>query len=993
MNPTSPTPRHPSLLRGFLPLLLCGALGTAAYGVTLPSPASTALPTPTMHAKPAITPVAVSTNSSLEAPVLAAGSFKYQSAFTAAERTAAVWTMTGGSGISQNGSAFTSRNPVAPYGTQLALMQGVASMKTTLSLGATLYRLRYWAAQRVIGTVPNQTLNKLRVRIKVDGVEVDVETPAQPSGNPTLGAYAEYVTPPFWVRTTGSHDVEISTDNPAGGDNTVFIDNIRIQQLRYWSNAGHWYAADGVTTATSVPTASDHVCIDAGNSMVIWTNACKAGTVCVEGELLTGLTVGVDIALEARAIIVMGVGAAFEVGKPEFPLTNNFTLTLKGGNAATENLMGGGTNVLMAMGGGWIDMHGVPKLSWTRLSANVAVTASTITVADSVTWAAGDKIVIASSKQTPTESEERTIAGVSGTTISLTAGLTYAHLGTQTSYASTIPAGAHPGILPATTIVDERAEVGLLTHNVKILGDGSSTGGHVMIMKDSTCGMCSAAGGGYARVSNVEFRDMGQKQRMGRYPFHWHMLGDEGDLQYIKNCSIRNSRNRVLSIHGTNFARVEGNVAHDHIGHGIMLEDGSEHGNKIVNNLVLGTKLAALLPAYVGGATSPTDAEEQRDYTKNEAVLPTDNSHFESQNKSPATFWITHPDNTITGNVAAGTTGTGFWFVFNDKPTGLSYTAYPTLNPRIAPLASFAGNRAHSCSNAFDVNDGVNYTYDAANPTNPASQTLKKNFAWMPPVPAVLTSFRTYACGIGIYTGVGGNQRDKIYFDNLVQADNSKHFQLADYSHAINSLIVADSGNGILTFPAIRIVFDFYDGAGRMSDCHFVGFDNNKAWLYGEGGAASLHPNALFTRLTFSSIAGVANKPYIDFLDWNDPLKDGDPGYSGGAWGVVARDVDGSTTGTSGLASMTGTKFSIIPNHRMMKTNADLQWVNPATSRAFVSSKKFAHLRIAYPGVTSPSGPNAYLVPNVLHTRTGGGSGEFQPGSFTDTVTQPSHSG
>ena len=43
-----------------------------------------------------------------------------------------------------------------------------------------------------------------------------------------------------------------------------------------------------------------------------------------------------------------------------------------------------------------------------------------------------------------------------------------------------------------------------------------------------------------------------------------------------------------------------------------------------------------------------------------------------NSDSDPATFWITHPNVTITGNVAAGGVGKGFWILQPDTVTGLS---------------------------------------------------------------------------------------------------------------------------------------------------------------------------------------------------------------------------------------------------------------------------------------------------------------------------------
>jgi len=58
-------------------------------------------------------------NGGFETPVLASGGWVSQP-------SGATWTFTGTSGIAKNGSAFTSTNPVAPEGTQVAICSRAA---------------------------------------------------------------------------------------------------------------------------------------------------------------------------------------------------------------------------------------------------------------------------------------------------------------------------------------------------------------------------------------------------------------------------------------------------------------------------------------------------------------------------------------------------------------------------------------------------------------------------------------------------------------------------------------------------------------------------------------------------------------------------------------------------------------------------------------------------------------------------------------------------
>jgi hypothetical protein len=146
---------------------------------------------------------------------------------------------------------------------------------------------------------------------------------------------------------------------------------------------------------------------------------------------------------------------------------------------------------------------------------------------------------------------------------------------------------------------------------------------------------------------------MGQKNVLRRYPIHFHMLGDAPD-SYVKSSVVHYAFNRCLVVHGTNRLAIGGNVCHYHIGHGYFLEDGAETGNVFEGNLGLRTR-------------EPEDGER---------LLPSDDS--------PATFWITNPNNVFRNNAAAGSDGVGFWYALPEHPMGLSKSE--TVWPRRTPL-------------------------------------------------------------------------------------------------------------------------------------------------------------------------------------------------------------------------------------------------------------------------------------------------------------------
>jgi len=965
-------------------LLLAGV----CLGAPIPEPSPTGIPTPTRTA------------------IDAGGTFPLPNMSTSfGFENPAGWTFSGSAGIASNGSPYTGVIP-APQGTKVAYLTGTqSSVVCTGSFASATWRLHIFAAQKTASDT--QTL-----RVTVGGTKVA-------EGEPAGTSFDEITTRPF-TSVSSTTPVEIRFEGLTAGE-TLLIDSICYERVFDWNSTITW----GGTTA---PTATDNVSIPSTARVAISGTNCVAATVGVQGSLQVSST---NSSLAARWVMVSGPNGVFEVGTEGCPFLQNFTLTLTGSGTIPdpndptkmigENIMGAGSKFLMAMGGGQIDLHGKPhyidfagqpQRSWVNLSGNALPNATTIRTNRVVDWAsgtAGDTIVIAPSTL-PTrtrvtasgtrdvtnsveaiDAEIRTISINDTTTKTLTLApamppggtlspgpLQYKHQGF--TYSSTRPLT----VIPATSstlplkpwTVDERAEVGLLTHNVVVQGEiltpaqeNLGFGGHVMIMKmpkSSACSCCATNGGGIGRFSNVEFYRMGQKQRIGRYPIHWHMLGDDGAGQYAMNCSIWHSYNRAITLHGTSNVEIVGNVAYDHIGHGIFLEDGSERGNIIEYNLALGT-------------IRPPAGQE---------LLPTDNSEADILKRfSPATYWITNPNNTFIGNVAAGTIGNGFWFPLpQNSPLGLSmktYTSgtttayeYPGLQnivPNTELLGTFQSNVAHSNTIAITLNDSINM--DVANPTDTTKQTLINNVGWKPEIPAVLTNFQCYSNNVALYTGHGGGHNDRITFDNAILADNYNHIFLAAYNTVQNSLVVAETGSQVLpsgTLP--RFAYLVYDGAGRVLNSHFVGFgpgNPNNASLLKNIGGAQRHTNHLFGGVTFDH---TGTKPTVALDDFTSIANTGTSELAhSGIWSMSIRDLDGTLTGTANR--------TLISNHPMMRTSGDIAWSgtipnNP--SNAWISNKKFGNMRVSLAltgtDLQRPIIEINELLPNVTISRTGTGS-------------------
>ncbi len=145
-------------------------------------------------------------------PVVGAGNFQYDPI----TGPPATWVFTGGSGISGNNSGFTSGNPNAPQGAQVAFLQGDGSFTQNVAnlVAGPSYVLTFDAAQRGNNGVSQQDFEVL-----IDGSVVGTFTPSSTS-------YQSYSTAAFTVAgdATTNHTITFQGLDSAGGDNTAFLD-------------------------------------------------------------------------------------------------------------------------------------------------------------------------------------------------------------------------------------------------------------------------------------------------------------------------------------------------------------------------------------------------------------------------------------------------------------------------------------------------------------------------------------------------------------------------------------------------------------------------------------------------------------------------------------------------------------------------------------------------------------------------------------------------
>lgn len=120
-----------------------------------------------------------------------------------------------------------------------------------------------------------------------------------------------------------------------------------------------------------------------------------------------------------------------------------------------------------------------------------------------------------------------------------------------------------------------QAEMADLSRNVVVeSADPGGVRGHTMYHGHSA-----------GSLSYVEFRHLGKRGVLGRYPIHFHLTGDTMRGSSVVGCSIWDSANRAVAMHGTQYLVLRDNVAYDIVGHAYFLEDGTETRNVLDRNL------------------------------------------------------------------------------------------------------------------------------------------------------------------------------------------------------------------------------------------------------------------------------------------------------------------------------------------------------------------------------------------------------------------------
>jgi len=423
-----------------------------------------------------------------------------------------------------------------------------------------------------------------------------------------------------------------------------------------WSDSATWGNADLTNDSIRrLPSLSDDVFIASGTIVIVDTtvdtrvksvNVQSLGVLTCPRNALLGLTPELAELGLALSTLRVESGGCFSCGYGNCtvdaePFAGKFVLRLASDlppAGADENV-----RTLMVESGGALFLSGAPRVKpVTRLAANADAGQTILQVSDAdiVTaesdgptlqneqfvqpWRTGDRVAIAPTDWQSDQTEYGTIVGIVRGADAADSVLARLKLADPLRYARNgrVLAFVNKADGNRAVTVDARAEIALLSRNVVIEGTNDAVtglGGDVMLAGLNV----------RARLSWIEFRYLGRRGQLARYPLHIHNLVDSGREVQVSNVAIHSSFQRGIVVHCTNSVTLVNNTVAGAPGFAFMLEDGAEEGNTLIGNYAIDVKPSAY-------------------------------PLLQTERVNSAGFWFVNAANTFVGNVAAGVAGAGF---------------------------------------------------------------------------------------------------------------------------------------------------------------------------------------------------------------------------------------------------------------------------------------------------------------------------------------------
>lgn len=420
---------------------------------------------------------------------------------------------------------------------------------------------------------------------------------------------------------------------------------VRSVENGSWSDTRIW-------DSRRIPSFGDNVIISSGTIVTYDVHSTNAiGNLTIYGKLTfsrnksTNLDVGnVEVTPSGR----------LEIGTKDNPIPSKYSATIRFVMATS------GQNGLHIEGRA--EIHGSPiKNTFTKLTSDAVIKSGTNTLFaqnDISDWGSGSKVIITTTGNGSC-TELNSIHSAMGRIVVLENPLQCNHSGKE----------------PA------RGEVALLTRNVVITSKDPNLRGHTMFME-------KAKGG----ISYTEFVNLGPQNQLGKYPVHFHKMGDASKGMIVQGASIWNSTNRWITIHSSNGIMLRDNVGYNSTGHGYFLEAGDEMSNVIHNN--------------IGILVNPGN------------LIPSDGT--------ASVFWLENVRNKLTNNIAVH----GYYYGYKyDVPNRVQdLKSLGKVNLRALSILQFDNNEAHH-NGVYGLWTSLGAQHDPSSQKVPTS-SVKNLLSW-----------------------------------------------------------------------------------------------------------------------------------------------------------------------------------------------------------------------------------------------------------------------
>ncbi|XP_076188719.1 fibrocystin isoform X2 [Aptenodytes patagonicus] len=565
------------------------------------------------------------------------------------------------------------------------------------------------------------------------------------------------------------------------GQNT----QLALQFCGRWDEDSSWPAGHQ-------PRDGDNVTIEEGRTLLLGTTTTNLNLLHLKGGKLLFTGPG-PVELHAHYILISD-GGELQVGSPEAPFRHKAHIYLYG-SLHSPPLFPYGVKFL-AVRNGTLSIHGwMPEVASTLLKSSAHANDTRLVLQKPVDWQPGDEIMVGRTGFGDAQQQEEmaVIEFVNNTELYLRSPLRYSHnVGEGWVNGQSLPLSAVVALISRRVVVQGNVTMERMSHLRQCVKAGVTRGGSRCLYKQSERQLGSRDLGAIVvveafqgeanrlRMEGVQFRHVGQA-----FQQHRSALTVAGNAwmadSYIRGCCILDSFGQGLRLTGISNLTVDSNVFYNILGHGLLLGEGLEEGNRVSNNIVIGL--------------SGTDGL----------------SNIETL--SPAGIYVRAPANHIEGNTVCAA---GYGYFFHLSPEG----------PSKMPLLSFSENVAHSCTRYGLL------VYPEYLPDSPNRPVQFNNFtAWSSQGGAQIFSssnlelqhFWIYACkdfGIDIVESLGNTSvADSVLIGHTGQKDRTcmsaglktpKRYQLFISNTAFRNFHVN-------TCTAIRTCSGCYQGQGGFT--------------------------------------------------------------------------------------------------------------------------------------------------------------------------------